>query len=161
MIISRILIAINATREASLSLLDAYHQIIQKGKPSVKVMFISYLSDLFKKSLGPNTLNHWMEEERESMDKVSSYFARMDIPYDHKIINVPPWEIIFYEISDEAEDQDLIILGSEILQKVRKDKADCALCSNVLSKVRCPILLIHSPQDQDQTDYATRGEGQP
>jgi len=102
--ISKIMIVANAIRQGSVSILDAF-QIIQKDRPSVKAIFASYLSDPFKKSLGPNTLRHWMKEEKECIEKVSSYFARMDIPYHSKVIIVPPWEIIFYEMSEEGSER--------------------------------------------------------
>jgi len=140
---SKILIALSATKDASVSMLDAF-QMIQKDTPSVKVLFISYLSDLFKKSLGPNTLSHWVKEEKECMEKVNHYFARMDIPYERKLITVPPWETIFDEMREEV--QDLIILQNELLEKWRKGKANCALCSEVLSRSRCPILVINSSE---------------
>lgn len=142
--ISKILIAFSATKDASVSILDAF-QMIQKDTPSVKVLFISYLSDLFKKSLGPNTLNHWVKEEKECIEKVSSYFGRMDIPYEPKVITVPPWEMVFDEMREEV--QDLIILQDELLEKWKKGKANCALCSDALSRSRCPILLINSSED--------------
>ena len=142
--ISKILIAFSATKDASVSILDAF-QMIQKATPSVKVLFISYLSDLFKKSLGPNTLNHWVKEEKECIEKVSSYFGRMDIPYEPKVITVPPWEMVFDEMREEV--QDLIILQDELLEKWKKGKANCALCSDALSRSRCPILLINSSED--------------
>ena len=142
--ISKILIALNATKEASMSMLDAF-QMIQKGTPSVKVLFISYLSDPFKKSLGPNTFSHWAREEKECMEKVNQYFARMDIPYDHKVITVPPWGMVFDEISEGA--QDLIILQTELLERWKKGKVNCALCSEALSRSRCPILVVNSSED--------------
>ena len=141
--ISKILIVLSATKDASVSMLDAF-QMIQKGTASVKVLFISYLSDLFKKSLGPNTLSHWVREEKECMDKVDHYFARMDIPYERKLITVHPWEMVFNEMSEEA--QDLIILQTELLEKWKKGKANCALCSDALSRSRCPIFLINSSE---------------
>jgi len=150
MMVSKILVAVNATEDASVSILDAF-QIIQKDRPSVKVLFISYLSDLFKRSLGPNTLNHWVKEEKECIERVGSYFARMEIPYESKVIIVPPWEIVFYEISDEVKD--LIILHSELLGKWRKDKTNCALCADALSKSGCPILVINSSEDEDTIKY--------
>jgi len=142
--ISKILIALSATNDASVSILDAF-QMIQKDTPSVKVLFISYLSDLFKKSLGPNTLNHWVKEEKECMEKVKHFFARMDIPYEPKVITVPPWEMVFDEMRDEV--QDLIILQTELLERWKKGKANCALCSDTLSMSRCPILVINSSKD--------------
>ena len=142
--ISKILIALSATKDASVSILDAF-QMIQKDTPNVKVLFISYLSSLFKKSLGPNTLNHWVKEEKECMEKVSGYFGRMDIPYEPKVIIVPPWEMVFDEMREEV--QDLIILQDELLEKWKKGKANCALCSDALSRSRCLILVINSSED--------------
>ncbi len=148
---SKILFVLSATKDAAVSILDAF-QIIQKNRPSAKVFFISYLSDLFKKSLGPNTLNHWLEEEKACMEKVRSYFARMDIPYEPKVITVPPWEIVFYEMNEEAKDQNLIILHSDLLDKWKKDKTNFALCSDTLTKLKCPILVVNSCEDRNQTD---------
>jgi hypothetical protein len=142
--ISKILIALSATEVASVSMLDAF-QMIREDAPSVKVLFISYLSDLSKKCLGPNTLNHWVEEEKECMEKVSSYFARMDIPYESKVITVPPWEMVFDEIRVGV--QDLIILQNELLEKWKKGKANCALCSEALSRSKCSVLVINSSED--------------
>jgi len=149
--ISKVLIVTDSTEQSSVSVLDAF-QMIRRSQQSVKALFISYLSDPFKKGLGPNTLNHWMKEEEECMARASSYFARMDIPYDSKVIIVPPWEMVFYEMSDEAKD--LIILHGDLLKKWKKNKASCALCSDALSKVGCPILVVNSSQDEDTKDSA-------
>lgn len=153
--ISKILIVANATRQGSVSILDAF-QIIQKEQPSVKAVFASYLSDLFKKSLGPNTLRHWMKEEQECLERVRSYFARMDIPYDLKVVAVPPWEMLFHEMNDG--DHDLIILQCEFLRKFRKEEANCALCSDAISKLKCPILITHSNEDTSSPHLSLRIE---
>jgi len=147
--ISKVLIVTDSTEQSSVSVLDAF-QMIRRSQQSVKALFISYLSDPFKKGLGPNTLNHWMKEEEECMARASSYFARMDIPYDSKVIIVPPWEMVFYEMSDEVKD--LIILHSELLEKWKKDKANCALCAEVLAKSGCPILVVNSSKGEDTMD---------
>ena len=147
--ISKILVIASATREASVSILDAF-QIIQKGQPSVKVIFASYLCDLFKKRLGPNTLNHWMKEEKECLERVKIYFARMDIPYDFKVITVPPWEMVFNEIKDGVHD--LIIFHGEALKMWRKDGANCGLCSETIYSSNCPILVINL-SEEDSLSY--------
>ena len=142
--ISKVLIIAGTTKQSSVSVLDAF-QMVRKDQLSVKAIFASYLSDLFKKSLGPNTLSHWTKEEEESVERVKSYFARMDIPYDFKIIAVPPWQMIFEEM--KGGDQDFIILQGEFLRKWRKEKANCALCSEMISNLRCPILMINSDEE--------------
>jgi hypothetical protein len=130
------------------SILDGF-QLIQKDQPSVKVIFASYLSDLFKKRLGPNTLSHWMKEEKECLERVKSYFTRMDIPYGFEIITVPPWEMVFHEIKDEVHD--LIMLQSEFLKMWRKEGVNCALCSDTISRSKSHIVLINS---NDEASYS-------
>jgi hypothetical protein len=142
--ISNILIISDATRQASVSILDAF-QMIQKNQPSVKIVFISYLSDLFKKGLGPNTLNHWMQEEKECLEKVKDYFIRMNIPFDDAVIPVPPWMMVFDQIKDGAHD--LIVLQGEFLKMWKKEDTHCAICSDSVSKLKCPILVIHSNEN--------------
>jgi hypothetical protein len=146
--ISKILIVANATSQGSVSILDAF-QLIQKDQPSVKVIFASYLSDLFKKRLGPNTLSHWMKEEKECLERVKSYFTRMDILYGFKVITVPPWEMVFHEIKDEVHD--LIMLQSEFLKMWRKEGVNCALCSDTISRSKSHIVLINS---NDEASYS-------
>lgn len=144
MMISKILIIASATREASVSILDAF-QIIQKDQPTVKVIFVSYLTDLFKGRLGFNTLTHWVKEEKECLERVKSYFTRMDIPYDFEVITIPPWEMVFNEIKNGVHH--LVILQGEFLKMWRKDEANCGLCSDVISKLKCPILVINSDEE--------------
>ncbi len=140
---SKILIALSATKDASAPMLDAF-QMIQSDKPSVKVLFISYLSDLFKKSLGPNTLTHWVEEEKECIEKVSHYFTRMNIHYASTLITVPPWEMVFEEMSEEV--QDLIILQTELLDRWKKRQANGAPPLDAVSRAKCPILVVNSSE---------------
>jgi len=142
--ISNILIIASATRDASVSILDAF-QLIQKDQPAVKVIFVSYLTDLFKGRLGFNTLTYWVKEEKECLERVKSYFTRMDIPYDFEVITIPPWEMVFNEIKDGVHH--LVILQGEFLKMWRKDGANCGLCSDVISKLKCPILVINSEEE--------------
>ncbi|MDI7259003.1 MAG: hypothetical protein QME90_03670 [Thermodesulfobacteriota bacterium] len=153
MMISKILIIASATREASVSILDAF-QLIQSAhseRPAgraVKVIFVSYLSDLFKGRLGFNTLTHWVKEEKECLERVKSYFTRMDIPYDFKVITIPPWEAVFNEINEINDGvHHLVILQGEFLKMLRKNEAYCGLCTDVISKLKCPIWVINSDEE--------------
>jgi len=153
--VSKILTIADATKQGSVSILDAF-QIIQKGQPKIKAIFASYLSDLFKKNLGPNTLRHLMKEEEECLERMRSYFARMDIPHDLKVVEVPPWKMILEEMQDGVSD--LIILQGEFLKRWRKEGANCALCSEAISKLKCPILVVNSSEDVDAMGLALQGE---
>jgi len=153
--ISKVLIIADTTKQSSISVLDAF-RMIRNDQQSVKAIFASYLSDLFKKSLGPNTLTHWAREEEDSLERVRNYFARMEIPYHFKIIAVPPLGMIFEEMGEGV--YDLILLQSGLLKKWRKKGANCALCSDALSKSRCPILVINSSEDKDEMGSAIQGE---
>jgi nucleotide-binding universal stress UspA family protein len=144
MTISKILIIANASRQASLLILDAF-QIIQKHQPSVRAIFLSCLSELFKKNLGPNTLNYLVKEQEESLERVRNYFTRMEIPYSFKVITASPWETILNEA--EKGDQDLIILQGEFLKIWRQDTLDYGLCSHAIYRLSCPILLINQTEE--------------
>ena len=142
--ISKVLVIAGTTKQSSISVLDAF-QMVRKDQLRVKAIFASYLSDLFKKSLGPNTLSYWTKEEEHSLATIKSYFTRMDIPCDFKVITVPPWQMIFEEIKDG--DHDFIILQGEFLRKWRNEKSNCTLCSEMILKLRYPILIINSEEE--------------
>ncbi len=145
--VSRVLVISGTTRQSSISVLDAF-QLLRKDRLSVKAVFASYLSDSFKKRLGPNTLSHWTKEEEESLARIKGYFARTDVPYDFKIVIVPPWQIIFEEMKDG--DHDLIVLQAEFLEKWRNEKGNCALCAEMISKIRRPVFVIdHDGESPD------------
>ncbi len=142
---SRVLIITGTTKQSSISVLDAF-QILRRGELTVKAILVSYLSDLFKRSLGPTTLSYWMREEESSMERISDYFARMEIPYHSKIVVVPPWKMIFEEMDDG--DHDMIIVDREFLKKWSNEKVNCSLCSEMFSQRRRPVLLINSDEDR-------------
>jgi hypothetical protein len=152
--ISKILVIANASRQASVLILDAF-QIIQEHQPSVRAIFLSCLSELFKKNLGPNTLNYLMKEEKESLERVRNYFTRMDIPYSFKVITASPWEIILNEI--EKGDQDMIILQGEFLKILREDTLNYGLCSHAIYKLNCPILLINQTEEASLSHLLNSG----
>jgi len=152
--ISKILVIANASRQASVLILDAF-QMIHKHKPSVRAIFMSCLSEFFKKNLGPNTLNHLMKEEKGSLERVRNYFTRMDIPYSFKVITASPWEIILNEI--EKGDQDMIILQGEFLKILREDTLDYGLCSHAIYKLNCPILLINQTEEASLSHLLNSG----
>jgi len=138
--ISKILAIANASRVGSVLVLDAF-QMIQKHQPSVKAIFISHLSELSKKNLGPNAMNYLIKEERESLETVKDYFTRMDIPYHFKVVTAFSWQTVLNEL--ECGDQDLIILQGKFLKIWRGDTLDDGLCSQAIFRSNCPILVIN------------------
>jgi hypothetical protein len=142
--ISKILAIANASRLGSVLILDAF-QMIQKRRPSVKAIFISPLSELSKKNLGPNAMNSLIKEERESLERAKKYFTRMDIPYKFKVITGPPWQAVLTEV--KCGDQDLIILQGKFLKIWREDTLDDGLCFQAIFRLNCPILMINPSEE--------------
>ncbi|MEI9476490.1 MAG: hypothetical protein WCO26_07935 [Deltaproteobacteria bacterium] len=138
--ISRILIIADASKDASVSVLDAF-QMIRNSQPYVRALLISHLSERFRKNVGPNMLSHIMKEEKESLRRAKDYFTRMGIPRDSKVITVPPWETVFNEVKEGV--QDLIILQGEFLETWREDERNYGLCSHTLYHSSCPLFVIN------------------
>jgi len=142
--ISNILVIADASREASVLVLDAL-QKIQKHQPTVRAIFISYLSEFVKKYAGPNTLNHIMTEERQSLERIRHYFASMGIPYSFKVITISSWLTVLSEF--ENGDQDIVILQGEFLKLWKEKSPNLGLHSHVIDKSTCPILMIHGSEE--------------
>ena len=77
-LISKILVIADPSREGLELVLDAL-QPIRKQQPSVKVIFVSFLSEPSLINLGPNILNLLQKEEKEAIERTEEYFTRMDI----------------------------------------------------------------------------------
>jgi hypothetical protein len=136
--VSKILMVAEMSEQSFVSVLNAF-QMIQKDQPIVKVVLPSYLSDLFKKTLGPNTVNHWTREETRCTERVKGYFDRMDIGYELIVIRVPPWQRVFQELRDG--DHECIILQGDLLKIWGEDRVSCGLCFEAIHRSRCPILV--------------------
>ena len=128
----------------SVLILDAF-QMIQRHQPRVEAIFISQLSELSKKNLGPNAMNYLIQEERESLERVKNYFTRLDIPYKFKVITGPPWQTVLTKV--ECGDQDLIILQGAFLKIWREDTLDDGLCFQAIFRLNCPILMINESKE--------------
>jgi len=111
--ISKVLIIADPLSQALISVFDALQTLRKDHLQSVRVIFISFLSETLKKNLGPNVLSLLLEDERETLRKTKEYFDRMNIPYDLKVIIAPPWKTVLDEIRDG--NYDLLILQGEFL----------------------------------------------
>jgi len=80
---------------------------------SVRITFVSFLSETLKKNLGPNILGALTRQETETLAKAKELFDRISTPYDLKLIVVPPWNTVLDEIRDG--NHDLLMLQGEFL----------------------------------------------
>ena len=118
--ISRILVIADTSSQALVSVLDSLQTLQKDALSSIRVIFISILSETLMKNLGPNVIALLLREERETLAKAKEYFDRMNKPYDIKVIIAPPWKPVLNEIRDGDGDHDLLILQGEFLSLWRE-----------------------------------------
>jgi len=148
MMISKILVIADASKEALELVLDTF-QTIRKHQPKVRGIFISCLSESLLNNLGPNILNLLLKEEKETLEGAENYFTCAGIPHHFQVI-ASPWQTILDEI--KVGDLDLIILQGEFLKICRQE--------NVLRESRlhavtpkCPIPIINESEKPSSTLY--------
>jgi len=111
--ISKVLIIADASIQALVPVLDSLRILRKDHLQSVRIIFISFLSETLKKNLGPNILGFLGREETDTLAKAKELFDRISIPYGLKVISVPPWNTVLDEIRDG--NHDLLILQGEFL----------------------------------------------
>ena len=141
---SKILVIADASWQASLLIPDVF-QMIQNHQTSVKAIFISCLLEPFKKNLGPNSLYLLMEEEKKAIIRIKDYFAGMNIPYDFEVITTSPLETVLKKM--KSRDHGVIVLQGEFIKIWREDQVNDGLCSQAISKLSRPILVINKSME--------------
>ena len=81
-----------------------------------------------------------MQAYRKDTERVKSYFTRMDIPYDFKVITIPPWEMVFNEIKDGVHH--LVILQGEFLSLWRDHIMMGCPYRQMINRSECLVLTI-------------------
>ena len=67
--VSKVLVIADASSQAWLPISDALRKLGKDHLQSVRVIFISFLSETLKMSLSPKVLNLLLKEERETLEK--------------------------------------------------------------------------------------------
>jgi len=138
--ISRGLVIADASSQAWLLILDALRRLRKDDLHSVRVIFVSFLSETPKKNLGPNVLSLLLEDERETLGRTKEYFDRMNIPYELKVIIAPPWNTVLHEIRDGTHD--LLMLQGEFLDLWREYTARGCPYREMIESQKYSILKI-------------------
>ena len=99
----------------------------------------------FKKNLGPNSLYLLMEEEKKAIIRIKDYFAGMNIPYDFEVITTSPLETVLKKM--KSRDHGVIVLQGEFIKIWREDQVNDGLCSQAISKLSRPILVINKSME--------------
>lgn len=152
--ISKMLIIADASKEALGPVLEAF-QTIQKDQPKVRGFFISCLSELFLKHLGPNILSILLKEEKETLEIAKYYFAQMDIFHHFEVISTRHWQTAFEEV--KLGDHDLIILQGEFLNICREKNLIRGSRLNTVTP-KCPVLIINESEKSSPTFYSFNSE---
>ena len=116
--VSKVLVIADASSQAWLLISDALRKLGKDYLQSVRVIFISFLSETLRMSLSPKVLNLLLMEERETLEKAKKYFDQINTPYDLKVIIAPPWKTVLDEIGDG--NHDLLILQGEFFDLWRE-----------------------------------------
>lgn len=142
MMISKILVIADASKEALELVLDTF-QTIRKHQPKVSGIFISCLSESLLNNLGPNILNLLLKEEKETLEGAENYFAGAGIPHHFQVI-ASPWQTILDEM--KVEEQDLIILQGEFIKICSENNLNWESHPQTIFEPKCPILIINESE---------------
>ena len=138
--ISKVLIIADASSQALVPVLDSLQTLRKDHLQSVRIIFISFLSETLKKNLGPNSLALSLREERETLGKAKGCFDRINISNSLKVIIAPPWKPILNEIRDG--DHDLLILQGEFLSLWREYTMMGCPYRQMINSSACLVLTI-------------------
>ena len=109
--VSKVLVIADASSQALVLVFDSFQTLRKDHLQSVRVIFISFLSETLTMSLSSKVLNLLLKEERETLERAKKYFDQINTPYDLKVIIAPPWKTVLDEIG--GGNHDLLILQRE------------------------------------------------
>ena len=76
--ISRVLVIADPLSQALVSVFDALETLRKDHLHSVRIIFISFLSETLKENLGPNILGALAREETETLAKAKELFDQIE-----------------------------------------------------------------------------------
>ena len=139
--VSKVLVITDASSQAWLLISDTFRKLPKDHLQSVRVIFISFLSETLRMSLSPRVLNLLLREERETLEKAEKYFDQINTPYDLKVIIAPPWKTILDEIGDG--NHDLLILQGEFLDLWREYATRGCAYRSMMESRKYSVLIIN------------------
>jgi len=137
-----VLIIADASSQACRLILDAFQKLREDDLHSVRVIFVSFLSETLKMNLGPNVLSLLLEDEREALGKTKEYFDQMNIPYELKVIIASPWNTVLDEIRDG--NHDLLMLQGEFLDSWKQYAARGCPYREMINRSERLVMTIES-----------------
>ena len=137
---SKVLVIADASSQALVPVVDSLQTLRKDHLQSVKIIFISLLSETLKKNLGPNILSLLTREETETLAKAKEFFDRANIPCYAKVVNDLWWKMVLDEI--RRGDQDLMILQGEVLAKWRDHTMMECPYRQMITSSECLVLAI-------------------
>jgi hypothetical protein len=138
--VSKVLVITDASSQALVPILDSLQTLRKDHLQSVRVIFISFLSETLTMSLSPKVLNLLLKEERETLEKAKKYFDQINTSYDLKVIIAPPWKTVLDEIGDG--NHDLLILQGEFYDLWREYTTRGCPYREMMNSSECLVLTI-------------------
>ena len=141
--ISRIVVIADAATEAVELILESL-RAIHDGQLHIKALFISRLSGISLKNLGPNILTLLMREEEEALQRARHYFTMNNIPYDIRVMPGPDLHGVSKEI--ENQEHDILIIQGEVAKIWRKEHPS-TYGLGAVAELANPVWIISGPEE--------------
>lgn len=138
--VSSVLIVADASSQALELVLNSLQTLRKDHLQSVRITFISFLSETLKKNLGPNILGALARQETETLSKAKEFFDQANVPCYAKVVNDLLWKMVIEEIKEG--DPDLIILQGEVLTKWREYAMMGCPYRQMINSSECLVLKI-------------------
>jgi len=145
--VSRILVIADATKEAVGLILESL-KTIHNDQLHIKALFISFLSGVSLKNIGPNILTLLTREKEEALQRARHYFTINDIPYDIRMMPGSDWQVISKEI--EGQEHNILIIQGEFAKIWRKDHPS-TYGLGTITELTNPVWIIGEPEDPHGT----------
>lgn len=141
--LSKILVVADAATEAVELVLESI-KTIHNGQLHIKALFISRLSGMSLKNLGPNILTLLMREEEEALQRARHYFTMNDIPYDIRMMAGPDVHGVSKEI--EKQEHDILIIQGEFA-KIWQKEHPSTYGLGAITELANPVWIISGPEE--------------
>jgi len=135
-----VLVIADASSQALVPILDSLQTLRKDHLQSVRVIFISFLSETLTMSLSSKVLNLLLKEERETLERAKKYFDQINTLYDLTVIIAPPWKTVLDEIGDG--NHDLLILQGEFFDLWREYTTRGCPYREMMNSSECLVLTI-------------------
>ncbi len=149
---SKILVIADAATEAVELILETL-KTIHHDQLHVKTLFVSRVSGMSLRNLGPNILALLVREEEAALQRARHYFTTNNIPYDIRMMPGPDLHGVSKEI--EKQEHDILIIQGEFAKIWRKEHPSTYGLGAITERAN-PVWIISGPDEPHGTSVRPR-----